>query len=157
MTDLLLQSRHLKWDIRFLLLAKNVSLWSKDPSTKVGAVIVRPDFTVASLGFNGFPKKMPDHKALYDNRDEKYSRIIHAEMNVLLHCNEPVKGYSLYSSLLPCDRCLVHAAQAGITRFIAPQPSQDALERWESAFAKTRTYAAEMGLECVEYDMSISV
>lgn len=29
-----------KWNRRFVELAKNVSTWSKDPSTKVGAVIV---------------------------------------------------------------------------------------------------------------------
>lgn len=36
-----------KWDQRFLELAKVVSTWSKDPSTKTGAVIVRPDKTEA--------------------------------------------------------------------------------------------------------------
>ena len=48
------------WDMRFAQLAKLVSLWSKDPSTKVGSVIVRPDKTIASVGFNGFPKGVPD-------------------------------------------------------------------------------------------------
>ena len=42
------------WDIRFLKMAEMVSLWSKDTSTKTGAVIVRPDHSVASLVFNGF-------------------------------------------------------------------------------------------------------
>ena len=64
-----------KWDSRFLELAKLVSTWSKDPSTKTGAVIVRPDRSVASIGFNGFPVKMSDHQELYDNREEKYSRL----------------------------------------------------------------------------------
>lgn len=66
-----------KWDSRFLDLAKLVSSWSKDTSTKVGAVISRPDNTIVSLGYNGFPKGMPDDKNLYDLREEKYERIIH--------------------------------------------------------------------------------
>ena len=42
-----------KWETRFLEMARLVSGWSKDPSTKVGAVIVRPDKTIASVGYNG--------------------------------------------------------------------------------------------------------
>ena len=139
------------WDKRFLELATTVAGWSKDPSTKVGSVIVRPDRTVAALGFNGFPRVMPDKPENYENREEKYSRVIHAEMNALLQAREPVKGYTAYVTLLPCDRCLVHLAQAGIVRFVAPEPPSEASERWGSAFAKTRSYAAEMGLELFEF------
>lgn len=141
----------IKWDHRFLDLAESIAKWSKDPSTKVGAVIVRPDLTVASMGFNGFPKGMPDDEALYQNREEKYPRIIHAELNSVLHCREVVKGYMMYSSLLPCDRCLVHASQAGITRFVAPVPPSALNERWGASFAMSRKIAAEMGLDLVEY------
>ena len=49
-----------KWDRRFLALAEHVADWSKDPSTKTGAVIVRPDRTIASMGYNGFPRGMAD-------------------------------------------------------------------------------------------------
>ena len=139
-----------KWDRRFIELATTVAGWSRDPSTKVGSVIVRPDRTVAALGFNGFPRVMPDKPENYENREEKYSRVIHAEMNALLQAREPVKGYTAYVTLLPCDRCLVHLAQAGIVRFVAPISPPEALERWGATFAKTRRYAAEMGLELVE-------
>ena len=140
-----------KWDMRFLDLAHTVACWSKDPSTKVGSVIVRPDKTVAALGFNGFPRLMPDLPEYLENREEKYSRVIHAEMNALLQAREPVQGYIMYCSLLPCDRCLVHAAQAGIVRFIAPIETLQASARWGAAFDKTRSYARQMGLELVQY------
>ena len=45
-----------KWDIRFLKLATHISDWSKDPSTKVGCVVVGPDREIRSTGFNGFPE-----------------------------------------------------------------------------------------------------
>lgn len=145
------------WDLFYLGMAKYVATRSKDPSTKVGAVIVRPDKTVASLGFNGFPAKMQDRQDLLNNKEEKYSRIIHAEMNAMLHCREEIiKGYIMYCSLLPCDRCLVHAAQAGIIRFVAPEPPQELISRWGSAFARTRAYVAEMGLDLVEYPLEKS-
>ena len=68
----------------FLELAKLASTRSKDPSTKTGAVIVRPNKTVVSVGFNGFPQGMPDDEELYKDRDEKYSRIVHCEVNALI-------------------------------------------------------------------------
>tara|TARA_R110000787_G_scaffold186397_1_gene297914 strand:- start:2897 stop:3064 length:168 start_codon:yes stop_codon:yes gene_type:complete len=43
-----------KWDQRFMELAAFIAQWSKDPSTKVGAVIVDPrNKRIVSTGFNG--------------------------------------------------------------------------------------------------------
>jgi dCMP deaminase len=84
------------WRTRYLDLAAVVASWSRDPSTKVGAVIVRPDKTIASVGYNGFPRQMRDTPERYADREEKYSRIIHAEVNALLHARESVTGYDMY-------------------------------------------------------------
>lgn len=136
-----------RWDLRFLRLARHVSEWSRDPSTKMGAVIVRPDKSVASIGFNGFPQKMPDDETLYEIREEKYSRIIHCEMNAAMFCrDETLRGYTLYTwPLMPCERCFVHVAQMGIVRCVFPKATPEAEARWSSAFAKTVTFANEMG------------
>lgn len=144
-----------KWDLRFLELAKLVSSWSKDPSTKVGAVIVRPDKSVLSVGFNGFPKNMPDNKEWYDNREEKYSRIVHGEINALIHTNGSVSGSILYTyPFAPCDRCCVQMIQAGIIRIVAPKPSEDALTRWKAAFEKARLYCEQSNVEITELDFA---
>lgn len=141
-----------KWDSRFLDMAALVSGWSRDPSTKTGAVIVRPDKTVAGIGYNGFPKGMRDTAELYGNREEKYSRIIHCEVNALLFSNGPVNGCTLYTfPFLSCDRCFVQMAQAGIERFVAPQATEEQLKRWSDVLYKTRKYAQEMGIEITEY------
>ena len=131
-----------KWDKRFLDLAKLVSTWSKDPSTQTGAVIVRPDKSVASIGYNGFPIAMPDHDALYSNRDEKYSRIIHCEMNALNFSRDDAHaGYTLYTyPFLSCDRCFVHMLQAGIFRFVSPKCPPALEARWGDAFERVRCY-----------------
>lgn len=139
------------WDYFYLELAKVAASKSKDPSTKTGAVIVRPDKSVCSIGFNGFPRGMRDDTELYYDRDEKYSRIIHCEINALLYSREQVKGYTLYTvPFLSCERCFVQIAQAGIIKFIAPVPSQEKLERWGPAFARVKQYAKEMGIEVQE-------
>ena len=65
----------LKWDARFLDLAKHISDWSKDPSTKVGCVVVGEDREVRSTGFNGFPRGIEDTAARLNDRSQKLSLI----------------------------------------------------------------------------------
>jgi len=141
-----------EWDKFYLDMAKNIAYKSKDPSTKCGAVIVRPDRSQCSIGFNGFPKKMPDNPEWYQNREDKYSRIIHAEINSLIFAREQVTGYTLYTyPFLSCDRCFVQLVQAGITRFVSPQATEDQLTRWGDSFEKVRRYAKEMDIIIDEY------
>lgn len=117
--------KQLFWDTRFAQLAKLVSLWSKDPSTKVGAVIVRPDKTIASVGFNGFPKGVPDDISWYENRDIKYNVVKHAEENAILFSRELLDGYTLYVyPLPPCSSCAGDIIQRGIKRVVAIVPAQ---------------------------------
>ena len=134
-----------KWDPRFIELAKLVASWSKDPSTKTGAVIVAPDHTVISTGFNGFPRGMSDAPELYNDKTQKYSRIIHCEMNAILFAKEIPAGSTLYTyPCISCDRCMVHMLQVGIRRFVAPRPTTDMNSRWAEAFEQTRKYAEEL-------------
>lgn len=144
-----------KWDLHFLDMCDHVSKMSKDPSTKTGAVITRPDKTVVSTGFNGFPKVMPDNPELYNNRPEKYSRIVHCEMNALLHAYEPVKGYTLYTTVCSCDRCFVHMLQAGISRLVYWEDTPDMRSRWQESFDKVQTYAKEADVEMVEAPLTL--
>lgn len=148
--------RREKWDRRFIDLAQLVSTWSLDPSTKCGAVIVDPLRRIVSTGYNGFPQQMPDDPDEYENRDVKYSQIVHADMNALLFARRSLDGHTIYTwPFLPCDRCFVHLAQAGITRYVAPRPVRPShIERWGPIIEKTKTYAAKMGLTAVELDLN---
>lgn len=114
-----LQCRDPKWDFRMLHLASVVAGWSRDPSTRIGAVIARPDNTVLSLGFNGFPRGCSDAPELYDDRERKYERIVHAELNAILTAPERPEGCTLYvypPALPPgtCARCAAAVIQSGI-------------------------------------------
>lgn len=136
-----------RWDTYFVDMARLVSTKSKDPSTQTGAVLVHPDRHIVSTGFNGFPQKMEDRSQWYNNREEKYSRIVHCEMNALIFAREPLTECTLYTfPFLSCDRCVVHMIQAGVSRFVAPKPTEDQLSRWGDALEKTKKYIYECGL-----------
>lgn len=135
----------------FLDIAATVASRSKDPSTKTGAVIVDPKGRIVSVGYNGFPRHMPDLHTHYNNREEKYSRIIHCEMNALIFAQRDLEGCTLYTwPFLSCDRCAVHMIQAGIALIVAPKCPPEAAERWEPIFEKTRKYLFESGVAYLE-------
>jgi len=138
-----------KWDERFLELADTVSRWSKDPSTKVGCVVVRPDLTIAGLGFNGFPRGMCDHKELYEDREIKLSRTIHAEVNAVLNSAE-TEDCTAYVTAPPCCNCAVVLIQSGISRVVAKAPTAALLERWGDQFEKVKGFFAEVEIEYEE-------
>jgi dCMP deaminase len=125
-----------KWVARFTNLAEEISTWSKDPSSQVGAVIVRPDRTIASIGFNGFPRGVEDSPERIANRDTKLLYTIHAEMNAILSAKEPLNGYSLFVwPFQPCAHCAASIIQAGIKDVYCPFNAHlDSYERWKDSF-----------------------
>lgn len=136
-----------KWDWRFLRLAAEVSKWSKDPSTKVGSIIVDDQKHVLSLGFNGFPRGISDDFRL-DDRAVKYEMVIHGEVNALLHAKGDVKGSTVYLwPFISCSRCASLLIQAGVKRIVAPQATDEQLERWKDAFQLSHDLFYEAGVE----------
>lgn len=138
----------MSWDDFFLGMCDYVAGKSKDPSTKVGAVIVRPDRTIASIGYNGFPRGTNDAAHLYDYREIKYLRAVHAELNAILSAREPLHGYTLYvSPLHPCSNCTGAIIQSGIRNVVARTTSDPA--RWGESFAQARSMFTEAGINVV--------
>lgn len=143
----------LRWARRFLRLAREVSTWSKDPSTQCGAVIVRPDRSICSLGYNGFPRGFRDDTALYTDREIKYDRVVHAEMNAILSAREPLRGYVLFTyPFMPCSRCAVHVAQAGLAEVWAPRCPEAKQERYREVFERSRAWLREGGVRLRELE-----
>lgn len=140
----------MNWHNRFLELAKLIATWSKDPSTKCGAVLVRPDKSIASMGFNGFPRNMDDDEKLYEIREIKYDRVIHAEMNAILFCKDPfpLNGYTLYTSAPCCSRCAIHMIQVGIRKFVWPRATPEQQIRW--GIDRTYSYLKEIDASIIE-------
>tara|TARA_R100001015_G_C4517481_1_gene87410 strand:- start:213 stop:647 length:435 start_codon:yes stop_codon:yes gene_type:complete len=133
-----------KWDERFLELAKLVGLWSKDPSTQVGAVIVDDNKRIVSIGFNGFPKGVKDSEKRLVDREEKYAIIVHAEANALMFANASVEGCTLYTwPFQPCSRCAGLIVQSGIKRVVSVVHDE---ERWKKNFHISREILHEAGI-----------
>ncbi len=60
-----------KWAGRLLKLSNEVSTWSKDQSTKVGAIITTKDGSPVSWGFNGMPMGIDEEVESRHQRPEK--------------------------------------------------------------------------------------
>lgn len=143
-----------KWDERFVDLARHFSKYSKDPSTQTGAVIVSPTRTTILPGYNGFAKGVPDDPAIYADRETKYERIIHCEMNAVLLGQQSVRGFTLYTyPFLSCPRCAVHMIQCGIIRCVAPKVDAERMDRWGDAMERTKERFVEAGVDWTEVDM----
>lgn len=138
-----------KWDLRFLELAKFISNWSLDPSTKVGAVITDKDNRVVSVGYNGFPKGINDDSRL-DDRETKYKIIVHGEINAIIFANTKLDNCILYTyPFEPCPRCAGTIIQSGIKRVVAPV---NKIERWEEEFRLSRQLFKEAGVLLYHYE-----
>lgn len=98
-------------------MAEHVASWSKDPSTKVGAVFAWPNRTVAALGYNGFPRGVGDLPGRLADRGTKYDLTVHAEANGILSAPRGVRGAHAYCPVPPCARCVVLLVQAGVASF----------------------------------------
>lgn len=138
-----------KWDKRFLELAENIATWSKDNSTKVGCVIVRPDKTIASVGYNGFPRGVNDDEERYNNRNLKLMMVKHAEENAIYSSKEPLNGYTAYVTHHPCSLCTGSLIQNGIKRIVTKVPKNDFAERFKESFEVSKMMLNEAGIELI--------
>lgn len=106
------------WEKRYLGIAKDVASWSKDPSKKIGAVIVGNKGQIISQGYNGFPRGIEDYKSRYENRETKYKYVVHAESNAIynaIHNGASTDGATIYVTGLPvCHECAKAIIQVGI-------------------------------------------
>lgn len=135
----------MNWDFWLLGLAKYISTASKDPSTKVGAVIVDEDRRIVSLGYNGLPRGVDDSEERLTNRDLKYKLIVHAERNALLFARGSIKGCTIYTyPMMPCAVCASMVIQSGIKKVVAPVSDNP---RWQEDFALSKQLFTEAGVQ----------
>ena len=141
-----------KWDRRFIALARHIAEWSKDPSTKVGCVVVGPDREIRSTGFNGFPRGIDDTPERLNNRALKYPLVCHAEENAIMHAARTgisLKGCSAYVTWPPCTRCARSLVQAGVSEVLYPAELQIP-DRWREDFEMSSGMLDEAGVRSRE-------
>lgn len=170
------------WDELFIKLAFINAQKSKDPSTKVGCVIVGQDNAVLSMGFNGFPrgvKETTNNIDIYDesglivgcasgklldrwNRPEKYSWVEHAERNAIYNaarhgiCTLGAKAYLNFEPH-PCADCTRALIQAGIVEIIGPNIPFSGVgsgTNYHLGYAKTMCEEAGVKLRIVDWEVA---
>ena len=126
-------------------LAKLIASWSKDPSTKVGAVLAQNN-QILSTGYNGFPRYVDDTEERLTNREVKLGFTVHAEVNAILFADRPsIVDATLYTWPLPCCiRCAAIVAQSGIKRVVSPSIAEDS--RWYASCMQGRVIMQEAGM-----------
>ncbi len=140
-----------KWHKRYLKLAQEVASWSKDPSTKIGAVAIGEKGQVLAQGYNGFPRDVNDTPERYSNRELKYKYVVHAEQNLIYNATYngvSLDGAVLYVVGLPiCSECAKAIIQVGIRQVV--MPDQEVPEHWSESWNFTQSLFRESGVEWI--------
>tara|TARA_R110000868_G_scaffold170370_3_gene405626 strand:- start:3002 stop:3442 length:441 start_codon:yes stop_codon:yes gene_type:complete len=138
-----------KWDKRYMDIAREISKWSKDPSSKIGAVAVDNKGHILCTGYNGFPRGIEDTEERLNNRNLKYSIIVHAEMNAIFNATYHgvcLDGGTMYVSGLPCcSNCALGIISTGIKRVIMEGDPNN--ERWKNSWEVTASLFNESNVE----------
>lgn len=144
------------WDLRYLSLADNIAQWSKDPSTKIGAVAIGEKGQVLAQGYNGFPRGIKDIPTRYAIRDTKYKLVVHAEMNVIYNATyngTSLDGATIYVNGLPvCSECAKGIIQVGVKKVVMKEGSVP--EQWIESWEETKGMFNEAGIEWYFIDTS---
>jgi dCMP deaminase len=112
------------------------NLFSKDPSTKVCALIIAPDsFQELSSGYNGMPRGINDYNMDRWNRPAKYMWVEHAERNAIYNASRrgtPIENAIMIVNKFPCADCSRAIIQCGIKAVITYKPVDD--PKWNKSW-----------------------
>jgi dCMP deaminase len=144
-----------EWDRRWFSIAKTYASFSKDPSTKVGAVAVK-DRREISAGWNGFPRGILDDTRM-NNRESKYAITVHAEQNCIYNAayvGVSLKDCTLYVYGLPiCSECVKGVLQVGV-KLVKIGVLGEVPERWEESFNISKARMLEASVQWEVHDVS---
>jgi len=135
------------WDVRFMRMAHEVASWSKDPSTKVGCVLVK-DRKIISMGYNGFSRLIEDDLIRLKDRDIKYEMTVHAEQNAVITAalhGISTAGSTAYVTFHPCSRCAAVLINAGISTVVV-SAADVSPDRWLESFRLAAELLNEAGI-----------
>lgn len=143
-----------KWYKRYMGLAEQVSTWSKDPNTKVGAVIVGSKGQILTQGYNGFPRGIRDTDSRLKNRDKKLGLVVHAEMNAIFNATyngTSLDGATLFVYGLPiCSECAKGIIQVGISKVVIETEKINARPQWAESWKMSAEMFREAGVTIFE-------
>lgn len=136
------------WQEMFMNIAEIVSNRSKDPRTKVGAVLVK-DNRILSIGYNGEPKNF-NYQFDWHSK-EKYKYVIHAEVNAIINaCKncQDISNSEIYLTLSPCSECMKLLVQFGICKIYYKDEYKD--------ISLTKFIAKESNIELIKIEHQVN-
>ena len=155
-----IEMSQIDWDEYFINMCSNVAEKSKDPSTKIGAIVVGPDREIRSTGFNGFARGVKDLPERYADRKIKYPMTAHAEFNCVCQAarvGTSLKDCTIYIQAMPCTNCSLAIIQSGIREIVVDgknKPDAAFLERWKEESDLAETMLSEAGVVIRETNKS---
>lgn len=160
------------WVSYFLDIANVVARKSKDPSTKIGVVIVGPNNEIRSTGFNGFPRGVHDQHvsafatgreinvvdSINEKVDRRYERPVkykyteHGERNAIYHAarnGHALEGCTLFinSYPIPCTDCTRAVIQSGIKEIIGTDAYLPKGSHWDEDMEHAKQMLYEAGVQ----------
>lgn len=134
---------------------------SKDPRTKIGAVLVKHG-QVISTGFNGFVRKVLDTPERWNVREEKYKFVCHAEFNAVVNAarmGQCVFDSIIYTQGIPCHECTKAVLQAGVREIVVHKqwPTLQRIEKWANSNAIAAQMYEETGVTIRYIDKILGV
>lgn len=145
-----------RWYDFFHNMATLCANMSKDPNTKVGAIIVAPNLNIIATGFNGLPRGVRDLPERMQ-RPAKYLWTVHAEANAIAaaaRTNTSLEGATLYCTHSPCAQCAALIVQVGIV-CVAVNETSEANMLTEEQRATAATILSESGVRLLYRDQII--
>lgn len=145
-----------KWHNRFMEMAELVATWSKDTSTKVGAIVVGEDREIRSTGYNGVVRGVDDDIPERLERPTKYDFFEHAERNAVYNAcliGASLKGCVIYVTAMPCPDCARAIIQSGIkmvvTKQLPPIDENTPKGTWRDKVIYSEQMFKEAGVKCI--------
>ena len=134
-----------KTDRKFLAMANAVGdIFSKDPSTKVGALAVGTSNNQVAWGYNGLPPGIDDTHERLTDRDVKLALTLHAEENAL--ANAPFAVRTLYVTHHPCCGCVLRILAKRTVQRVVYQVQPEFENRWADSLREARMLLEEGGV-----------
>jgi dCMP deaminase len=149
----------MKWDEYFMRMVYLVAMKSRDPSSKIGAILVKEN-QIISTGYNGFPIGVNDDDDRYINREIKYAYVVHAEDNVVLSAARfgiSTKDTTLYTQDIPCNECCKSVIQGGIKEIIIHSLWPTMSDKWLASQEISKIMLKECGIKVKEFDKRLDV
>jgi dCMP deaminase len=139
--------------VRFLPIAQAVANMSKYAGTKVGALVLGPDFEIRASGWNGAPRgSAADVDERTQDRAMRLLWAAHAEANAIAQAarvGTALAGCQMVVTFMPCASCAKLIVQAGIVRVACPTPDAAFRERWGAELEVAEAMFKECGVDLI--------